>query len=859
MRRLRVGAAPVLLSVVFFFALLTLLSHSVSGQQIVADVWTDKGGRGVNNLDGGVYDVGEEVVLYYSVNEDMDRVKITHYFPDGNWHVDLDGPLARGNYNYKDHRGRVFDFNNGRLLGERRVVLEVWKGSNYTRDEVRYRFVGCPSPLNLRVGIEIDVTSSSVILTGWVSPLGISWNDFITLCYNSRLPGSNYYHVSYIRDILIDPSLQATRLTELGRGVDDQRRVVWTRFMTSLDSLRLSDPELGIIRLRDSLKSLGGFIDEVRVRSFRPVWKASPTPSGGGPGSTYVEWINNAASAPDYYEVYIYPVATIKVEVRGPPTSQRFNVTVDNKTVGSIGAGESREYRVRDLRHTVEISPKIINVSGGERHFCRLCVRDVEGDPVTGTVEVLFDFVKQYLVEVDVYPSDKMQLTVDGKQVTPPYNDWWDHGSHHTLAVANEVFRPQSDTVRTVLRFSGWSDGVMDVQRTLVVTAPIKLTANYKETKQFLVKIYFNYGEVSRSDWYDEGSLATISLRQNIVPITKGTRAVFTKWYANVHIPDETAQQFSITVKEPLVIEAVWKLQHLLKIDDQMNVFRDEWVDENELVVKEAPQEVPVMKGVKMVFKRWEGSVTSSERRIQFLMDSPKNLKLVWGKQFYLSVEGVDEPSPSGWYDEGSNVMVSAQRFKQQDGGRRYRFDGWYGDVSSSTPTITITMDGPKNVAARWVEQFYIDIFPSYEKASVHGGDWYDRGSKVTIRAEREVDSGIFGIKYVFEGWLIDDKPISRDVETVVFADSPKTVLAKYRPDYTILLTTIALPAAGGISGTSVYLLKARRRKVVVAPSPAVPADERLKELEQMLKDGKISSEAYEAVKRELEERDEKD
>lgn len=276
----------------------------------------------------------------------------------------------------------------------------------------------------------------------------------------------------------------------------------------------------------------------------------------------------------------------------------------------------------------------------------------------------------------------------------------------------------------------------------------------------------------------------------------------------------EPREDFAITIDMDRPIEVVtrWKTQYLLRVADPLNLLsREEWVDENEIMIKEAPQEVSVEEGVRIVFKRWEGSLKSDERRIQFSMDGPKVLSVVWRRQFYLAVEGVDDVS--GWYDEGASVTVSVQQFKQQDGGRRYRFDGWYGDVSSNTPTIAITMDGPKRVATRWVEQFYVEVLPGFEKARVYGGGWHDSGSTITITAERDVGSGVFGVKYLFDGWLIDGKIISGDAEMRLLVDSPKTVFAKYRPEYTILLSTIVLTVAGGVSGALIYLARVRKRR----------------------------------------------
>ncbi|MEM4404604.1 MAG: LamG domain-containing protein [Nitrososphaerota archaeon] len=310
-----------------------------------------------------------------------------------------------------------------------------------------------------------------------------------------------------------------------------------------------------------------------------------------------------------------------------------------------------------------------------------------------------------------------------------------------------------------------------------VEEAPVILRANWRT--QHFVAVHSDYGNVFGSGWYNEGETVTVYANKT-VQLNPGTRVRFDGWIGDISSKESVV---SFYVNSPKKLTASWKRQYLLKVVDPLNLLSvEEWIDENGVVVKEAPRDVLVGEGVRMVFRGWEGSFTSSERRIQLSMDSPKYLKPVWKKQFY------------------------------------------------------------------------VEVLPGYERALVYGGGWYDGGATATIAAMKEVDSGIFGVKYVFEGWFVNDRIISSDAETKLSVNSPTTLLAKYRPDYTILLATIAFPAAGGISGTSIYLLKTKRRKVVVAPSPPSPADEKLRELEQMLKDGKISFEAYRRIRKEVEE-----
>jgi hypothetical protein len=95
------------------------------------DVWTNKGGQGVGNLDGGQYSIGESITLYCSVSTNVDSLRIKVIRPDGVEVIVLDrGPSPAGTYQAS---GTV-----GEPPGERRVVCEARSGGQTSSDEVGY-------------------------------------------------------------------------------------------------------------------------------------------------------------------------------------------------------------------------------------------------------------------------------------------------------------------------------------------------------------------------------------------------------------------------------------------------------------------------------------------------------------------------------------------------------------------------------------------------------------------------------------------------------------------------------------------------------------------------------------------------
>ena len=118
----------------------------VQQQQLSVDVWTNKGGQGRGNLNGGQYTIGESITLYCSVNLNVDSLRIKVIRPDGVEVIALDrGPSSAGTYQAS---GTV-----GEPAGERRVICEARSGDQTSSDEVRFTVTQPPdtTPPTVRV------------------------------------------------------------------------------------------------------------------------------------------------------------------------------------------------------------------------------------------------------------------------------------------------------------------------------------------------------------------------------------------------------------------------------------------------------------------------------------------------------------------------------------------------------------------------------------------------------------------------------------------------------------------------------------------------------------------------------------
>jgi hypothetical protein len=107
----------------------------VQQQNLLAvDIWTNKGGQGEGNRDGGQYSIGELITLYCSVNINVDSLWIGVLSPDGVWVTVLErGPSPAGTYSVS---GDVRE-----PAGERTVVCEARSGAQSVGDWLRFTVV----------------------------------------------------------------------------------------------------------------------------------------------------------------------------------------------------------------------------------------------------------------------------------------------------------------------------------------------------------------------------------------------------------------------------------------------------------------------------------------------------------------------------------------------------------------------------------------------------------------------------------------------------------------------------------------------------------------------------------------------
>jgi len=216
--------------------------------------------------------------------------------------------------------------------------------------------------------------------------------------------------------------------------------------------------------------------------------------------------------------------------------------------------------------------------------------------------------------------------------------------------------------------------------------------------------------------------------------------------------------------------------------------------------------------GIRYVFDRWTGDYSGQGPSGTVTMDKPKAVTAVYRTQYYLdtgsSPSGLPDPGKDGWYDAGGKVSLS-QPGKLVSGGpaKRYAFDHWLLDGQRvDGEAISVEMDSPHKLIAVYKTQYYLSVSSPY--GDPKGSGWYDEGSTATISVNTPIEDG-FGVSYVFVQWGGDVASSSPTAQ--VLMDGPKTAVAAWRTDSTVLYATIALIVAAAVASVAA-LAFARRR-----------------------------------------------
>ena len=172
-------------------------------------------------------------------------------------------------------------------------------------------------------------------------------------------------------------------------------------------------------------------------------------------------------------------------------------------------------------------------------------------------------------------------------------------------------------------------------------------------------------------------------------------------------------------------------------------------------------------------------------------------------QQYYLTVRtdppDVEPISGEGWYDEGTNVVLTASDYVPVSEGVRYMFDYWDvdGTLEPGNP-ITVTMDANHTATAHYVMQYYLTVTSPF--GTTNEG-WYDGNTIVHASLDAgEIDQGN-GTRRIFTHWSGDASGTNYAQSDNITMNEPKNAIANWKTLYRFIIRTSGL----GTKVTNVY------------------------------------------------------
>ena len=211
-----------------------------------------------------------------------------------------------------------------------------------------------------------------------------------------------------------------------------------------------------------------------------------------------------------------------------------------------------------------------------------------------------------------------------------PTGQGW-HVANSIVSVS--VDSPVSESEGRRKAFSRWvGDISSDLNpATFDMDSPKQIRAIWSD--QFEITISSQYGMPNGGGWYDEGATVNINV-EPIIEGEKGKRFAFIKWTDAV---ESSEPSIDVKVNQPMSFMILWKAQFLVSAASAYGEINGaDWYDTDENVTLSiTPVVYPdKINGTRFVFDSWDGSSSSSNPEIVFVLDEPKEFVAQWRSQY---------------------------------------------------------------------------------------------------------------------------------------------------------------------------------------------------------------------------------
>lgn len=403
--------------------------------------------------------------------------------------------------------------------------------------------------------------------------------------------------------------------------------------------------------------------------------------------------------------------------------------------------------------------------------------------------------------------------------------------------IAENTLNVTSDTR---YRFKVWEDsGYIKNQITIKVDVnkifTIKYTIEYMLTVETPEFFLYELSPLSIDNWYENGTRIEII----ILPIesynTTNSRIVFVGWKGSgLGSYSGEAYKATVNVFGPLKEKILWKIQYKLDIIMTPNILdfkdvkiqpiaEDYWYDKGTEVSIEAPEHIYFGEYVRYVFSICKyDNIRMPLKSFSLKLDDPKTLNITYYVQYYLKVSsdyGVTEGS--GWYNASQKAtfrILNSTIYVSE--GIRKVFVEWKGNITTTSTSGQIVLNGPANSHAVFVTQYFLNVTSEHAyvlSKTVQGNPskWYNEGVEVSLYiSDLTVDKDFFTY-YAFKKWTGDIE--SSDPTITLRMSRQYNVEAQWNLEWkivNILLTIIPIVAVAIAIAWILYSKKLKKKEL---------------------------------------------
>ena len=306
---------------------------------------------------------------------------------------------------------------------------------------------------------------------------------------------------------------------------------------------------------------------------------------------------------------------------------------------------------------------------------------------ITGDVSEEVIWIPQYFVNVT---SNSLGFAYG--------SGWYDNNSIVKVSTVSK-FRNETQVMYV---FHSWSGSIQTKEQnfSLLVNKPINLFAMWKCF--YYVNINFDKYTNFSSGWYENGTSIVLKAKE-VVTFNNRSRLILMGW--NYSTKNSSIR---INITKPMKLSPMYYVQYFIIVNEGEGkvLNSSSWIFKGETVTIAAYYLFNISKVERYVFLEWVGSHNSSSNVFRIRIDSPKIFEAKWKKQFYVNAtSSFGFVNGSGWYDQGSYARIVV--YPTTEGLLILDvFEKWTGDLESNNSSLTIKVDGPKVLVAKWKKDY---------------------------------------------------------------------------------------------------------------------------------------------------------